>query len=41
MNKKSLHVALAASVALLAVSPAVAATMEPAAQAFADDWLRI
>jgi acetyl esterase len=36
MNKKSLHVALAASVALLAVSPAVAATMEPAAQAFAD-----
>jgi acetyl esterase len=36
VNKKSLHITLAASAALLAVSPVVAGTMEPAAQAFAD-----
>ena len=36
MNKKFSHVALAASVALLAVTPVVAGPLEPAAQAFAD-----
>lgn len=36
MNKQSLNIALAASAALLSISPAVAGTMEPEAQAFAD-----